>query len=234
MLPAVSITVSPLGLASLLVACATASACAGTSGPPTLPPEVADLVAANEALGDPYGGRFPLEEALAGLPPDGELRATLVTDEGEIECTLDLRHAPLTVASFVGLARGLRPFLGDDGAWHTEPFYEGIEWHRAVEGQFVQTGRRGTQATGGFLLQDEVSYGDSFDRAGVLAMANTGLEHSGSTQFFVTTGPASHLEGEHTIFGQCDDEAVVRKLERRVSRGEGPPPVLERVEIRRE
>lgn len=209
------------------------TACAGPAGPPSLPPPVPDLVAANEALGDPYGGRFPVEEALAGLPAQGQLRATLVTDEGEIECRLDLRHAPLTVASFVGLARGLRPFQGDDGAWHTEPFYEDLPWHRAEEGQFVQTGRRGKQATGGFLLQDEVSYGDSFDRGGVLAMGNTGLEHSGSTQFFVTTGPASHLEGAHTIFGQCDGEAVVRTLERRVVRG-GPPPVLVRVEIRRE
>ncbi|MCA9654874.1 MAG: peptidylprolyl isomerase [Myxococcales bacterium] len=212
---------------------ASAGACAGAGAPPSLPPPVPDLVAANEALGDPYGGRFPIEEALAGLPSEGELRATLLTDEGEIHCTLDLGHAPLTVASFVGLARGLRPFQGDDGAWHTEPFYDGVPWHRAEEGQFVQTGRRGKQATGGFLLQDELSYGDSFDRAGVLAMGNTGLEHSGSTQFFITTGPASHLEGAHTIFGQCDDEAVVRSLERRVARG-GPQPMLQHVEITRE
>lgn len=208
------------------------SACNLASAPPSLPPAVPDLVAANEALGDPYGGRFPLEEALAGLPEEGELRARLVTDAGDVDCVLDLRHAPLTVASFVGLARGLRPFRGDDGQWHTEPFYVDVPWHRAIEGQFVQTGRRGRQTTGGFLLQDEVSYGDSFDRAGVLAMANTGIEHSGSTQFFVTTGPASHLEGEHTIFGQCDGEAVVRQLERQVARGEATP-MLRSVEISR-
>ncbi|MCH9686185.1 MAG: peptidylprolyl isomerase [Deltaproteobacteria bacterium] len=202
------------------------------SGPPTLPPAVPDLVAVNEALGDPYGGRFPLEEALAGLPTEGTLYANLVTDEGEIECTLDLIHAPLTVANFVGLARGLRPYRGDDDQWHTEPFYEGLPFHRAVDGQFVQTGRRGKQATGGFLIQDEISYGDSFDRGGVLAMANTGIEHSGSAQFFVTTGPASHLEEAHTIFGGCDGEAVARTIERKVLAG-GAPPMLLRVEITR-
>ncbi len=197
----------------------------------TLPPALPDLVAVNEALGDPYGGRFPLEDALAGLPASGELHATLVTDAGEIDCTLDLQHAPLTVANFIGLARGLRPFLDDDGQWKTMPYYEGLTWHRAIEGQFVQTGRRGRQATGGFLLQDEVSYGDSFDRGGVLAMANTGAEHSGSAQFFVTTSAVPHLEGAHAIFGNCDNEAVVRALEREVSRGGAP--LLQRVDITR-
>lgn len=205
--------------------------CTGTTTPPSLPPPVDDLVQANEALGDPHGGRFPIDQALADLPAEGSLHAVLHTDEGPVDCTLDLRHAPLTVASFVGLARGRRPFLGDDGAWHTEPYYEGLVWHRAEDGQFVQTGRRGKAATGGFLLQDEISYGDSFDRGGVLAMGNTGIEHSGSTQFFVTTGPAPHLEGAHTIFGQCDGEAVVRAIERRVLDGESP--TLDRIEIER-
>jgi len=215
-----------LGGAFALVGCAAAGAA------PKLPPPVPHLVNANEALGDPYGGRFPLEDALAGLPAQGPIKARLVTDEGDVDCVLDLRHAPLTVANFVGLARGLRPFLGDDEQWHTEPYYENLWWHRAIDGQFVQTGRRGKQATGGFLIQDELSYGDSFDRGGVLAMANTGVEHSGSVQFFITTSPVPHLEGEHTIFGQCDGEATVRQLERRAA--DGDHPRLLRVEITRE
>lgn len=217
----------------VLVVVAGLLGCAGASRAPSLPPPIPDLVAANAALGDPHEGRFPLEEALAGLAAEGELKARLTTDEGEVLCTLDLRHAPLTVANFVGLARGLRPFAGDDGQWRTAPYYDGVPWHRADEGQFVQTGRRGRQATGGFLLQDEVSYGDSFDRAGVMAMANTGSEHSGSTQFFITTGPVPHLEGLHTIFGQCDGEAVLRRLERRISRAQGELPQLHKVEITR-
>lgn len=191
-----------------------------------------ELVAENEAAGDPFGGRFPLADALAGLPAEGSLHAVLVTDEGAIDCTLDETHAPLAVASFVGLARGLRPFLAADGQWRTEPYYEGLVWHRAEEGQFVQTGQRQGRDSGGFRLQDEVSIGDSFDRAGVLAMANTGQPHTGSVELFVTTGPVPHLEGAHTILGQCDDESVVRRVERRVVQGQAP--LLLRIDITRE
>ena len=196
-----------------------------------LPDAPADLVAANEALGDPHRGRFGFEDAVAGLPAQGELAATLSTDEGDVDCVLDPGRAPLTVANFVGLARGLRPFKAEDGTWQTARYYDGVVWHRAQEGQFVQTGRRGRLADGGFLLQDEVGVGDDFGRPGVLAMANVGSEHSGSVQFFVTTGPAPQLEGHHTIFGRCDGEATLRRLERAVLRGD--EPVLRSVTIRR-
>lgn len=224
------VRVLPALLATTLVSC----------GPPlapgqaaAFPSELEELLAANEAVGDPYRGRFSFEEAVAGLPDAGELRARLVTDEGEIECVLDPGHAPLTVANFVGLARGLRPFRGSDRTWVTEPFYDGVPWHRAYEGQFVQTGARADQADGGFFLQDEISVGDSFERPGVLAMANSGEPHSGSTQFFITTGPAKHLAGHHTVFGQCDAPATVRRLERRVLRGNQDVPRLLRVDVTR-
>jgi peptidyl-prolyl cis-trans isomerase A (cyclophilin A) len=210
------------------------AACAAPLGPgqaAPFPPPLDDLVAANEALGDPHGGRFSFEAATEGLPATGELWAVLRTDEGDVDCQLEPDHAPLTVANFVGLARGVRPFLADDGSWHTEPYYVDLVWHRAIEGQFVQTGRRGKQATGGFLLQDEISPGDSFDRPGVLAMGNTGVEDSGSTQFFITTAAVPDLEGSHTIFGECDGEAVVRRLERRAAAGEQPK--LLRIDIER-
>lgn len=210
------------GLHPRALACLLLCACATTSAVPTLPPPIPEVVAANEAAGDPYAGRYPLEEALAGLPAAGALHAVLVTDDGEIDCTLDPVHAPLSVASFVGLARGRRPFLAADGQWRTEPYYVDLTWHRAEDGQFVQTGQRGGRDTAGFVLQDEVSYGDSFDRGGVLAMANTGQPHTGSAELFVTTGPAPHLEGAHTILGQCDGEAVARRVEQRVVRGEQP------------
>jgi peptidyl-prolyl cis-trans isomerase A (cyclophilin A) len=206
-------------------------ACAASPGTPHLPPPVPELLADNEAAGDPYGGRFPLEDALVGLPAQGTLHAVLVTDEGEIDCRLDERHAPLSVASFVGLARGRRPFLAADGTWRTEPYYVDLVWHRALDGQLVQTGIKDGRDGGGFRLQDEVSYGDSFDRAGVLAMANTGAPHTGSVEVFVTTGPMPHLEGAHTILGRCDGEAVARRVERRVLRGEAPR--LLRIDITR-
>jgi peptidyl-prolyl cis-trans isomerase A (cyclophilin A) len=222
---------SPLLLVALAISCAAPLAPGEASA---LPPSDADLVAANEALGDPYAGRFPYAEAVAGLAAAGTLRAKLVTDLGDVDCVLEPDHAPLTVANFVGLARGLRPFRGEDGRWQRARFYDGSPFHRALPEQLVQAGRRGKLADGGFLLQDEIGVGDSFDRPGVLAMANSGQPHSGSTEFFVTTGPTPQLEGQHTIFGRCDGEATLRRIEKRVLSGDDPdPPVLRTIEVTR-
>jgi peptidyl-prolyl cis-trans isomerase A (cyclophilin A) len=211
----------------LLLACA----CAPAGGVPSLPPPIPEVAAANEAMGDPYAGRFPLEEALAGLPGSSALIARLATDEGEILCTLDERHAPLTVANFVGLARGLRPWKDEAGTWQRTPYYDGVPWHRAMPGMFVQTGRRGNLEAVGFFLQDELGPGDDFSRPGVLAMANQGQPHSGAVQFFITTGPVEDLRGLHTIFGRCDDVTAARRLERRA--GTTPLPILQHVTIER-
>jgi cyclophilin family peptidyl-prolyl cis-trans isomerase len=79
----------------------------------------------------------------------------------------------------------------------------------------VQGGRAGTSEDAGFAIQSEVSPGDAFDRAGVLAMANAGPDTAG-TQFFVTTGDARHLRGHHTVLGTCEGAAVARAIARRV------------------
>lgn len=200
-------------------------------GPPALPPSQPAIEARNRAAGDPYVGRFPVGEALAGLPPGDELVATLHTDAGEVECELNLRGTPLTVASFVGLARGLRPFQDTRGGpWKTGRYYDDLVWHRAQARQFVQTGRRSEDGPG-FVLQDERTVGDAFDHAGVLALANTGAPHTGTAQFFITTAPLRHLDGAHTIFGWCSPQTTVRALERSVLAGEEPR--LNRIEITR-
>jgi len=212
-----------------LVACA--------SGPRPFPPPVPAVVAQNQAAGDPYSGRFPMDEALAGLPADGPLHALLVTDAGEIHCRLDASSAPMAVANFIGLARGLRPFQAEAGGpWVKQPFFDGVPFHRAIDGQFVQTGRRGGLELPGFVLQDEMSSGHVFDRIGLLALANDGTPHTSAAQFFLTTAALASLDGKHTIFGACDDEDVVRELERRTLAATAagtPPPVLKHVEIRR-
>ncbi|MBA3547329.1 MAG: peptidylprolyl isomerase [Nannocystis sp.] len=202
-------------------------------GARSFPPAEPALEAENRQAGDPHGGRFPLADALAGLPEGQHLEAVIDTDAGAIFCALDL-DVPLVVANFVGLARGLRPFQSQPGApWQTAPFYDGLEFHRAVPNQFIQTGRRGESEDPGFHLQDEMSSGHVFDRGGLLALANTGAPNSGAAQFFITTGPLRHLDGEHTIFGTCDDEAVVRELERRILADPNAPPRLRSLKIRR-
>ena len=95
----------------------------------------------------------------------------------------------------------------------------------------MQAGRRGKLADGGFLLQDEIGVGDDFGRAGVLAMAGIGEPDTSSVQFFITTSPAKHLAGDHTILGSCDGEATLRKLEQAVLRGE--PATIATIDVTR-
>ena len=115
--------------------------------------------------------------------------ATLVTDKGDITIQLFADRAPKTVNSFVFLAR--------------QGFYDGVTFHRVLEGFMAQTGDpTGTGGGGpGYRFEDEIDPELKFDRAGIVAMANSGSDTNGS-QFFITYGPQSHLNGKHTIFGQ--------------------------------
>jgi peptidyl-prolyl cis-trans isomerase A (cyclophilin A) len=211
-------------LGVLFVAC-------DSSAPGTFPPEDPELAARNSAAGDPYRGRFPFEEAIAGLPETGTLRATIVTEVGEIHCELFADVSPLAVANFVGLARGLRPFLDPElGDWTKRPFYDALTFHRAVERQFIHGGRLGEELSVGFVLQDERSVGTAFDRSGVLALANPGTPNSSAAEFFITTQVLRELDGKYTIIGRCDDPLVVRELEARILAGERPKIATVRIE----
>src|SRR5437868_12627413 len=64
---------------------------------------------------DPLAGVFTLADATSGLPKKGKLIASIVTDLGALRCTLFADRAPVTVAAFVGLARGVRPWLTPNG-----------------------------------------------------------------------------------------------------------------------
>lgn len=107
---------------------------------------------------------------------------------GEIVLELFADKAPITVNNFVFLAR--------------EGFYDGTTFHRVLEGFMAQGGDPlGTGAGGpGYEFVSEIS-DLTFDKAGVLAMANSGPDTNGS-QFFITFAPAEFLNGGYTIFGQ--------------------------------
>ncbi|MFO7563445.1 MAG: peptidylprolyl isomerase [Enhygromyxa sp.] len=221
-----------LGLAASTLLGSTLLAC-DPAGPGSFPPEDPALAADNEAAGDPYRGRFPFAEAVAGLPESGQLHATIVTEEGSIRCRLFADGAPLSVANFVGLARGVRPFSSPTtGEWITRPYYDGLTFHRAQERQFVQGGRLDDSGLIGFRLQDEISVGDAFDKPGVLALGNEGHPHTGAAEFFITTAVLRELDGKYAILGRCEDPLVVRAIEARVARGE--QVVIETVAITRE
>lgn len=204
-----------------------------SGSPGSFPPEHPALAEDNERAGDPHRGRFPFSLAVAGLPETGQLRATIITDEGSVHCRLFADVAPLSVANFVGLARGVRPFKDPTtGEWVTRPYYDGLVFHRAQERQFVQGGRLHPSGQIGFRVQDERSIGTVFDSPGVLALGNEGRQHSGAAEFFITTEVLRGLDGKYTILGRCEDPLVVRAIEARVVRGERV--VIETVAITRE
>lgn len=169
-------------------------------------------------------GDFTLEEATQGLEGEGSLRAEIETPKGTIRCDLFPEHAPRTVASFVGLARGVRPWKDPKtGQWVTgQPFFDGLAFHRVIPGFMIQGGdplsrSYGDPAIGtgdpGYELPDEIVPELRFDRPGRLAMANAGPNTAGS-QFFITEKEVRRLDGGYTIFGQCADLDVVKQIAR--------------------
>ena len=206
---------APEGAGAVQVAPSDRSFAQGTPAPPDL--SEADRLAYNLAQGDPLaakiaegGAGFSMAEAVEGLDGDGTLTVVFNTARGPLECELFEAQAPRTVANFVGLARGLRPFRDHEtGAWIKRPYYDAIEFHRVIPGFMVQAGDpTGTgRESAGYVIADEFVTGVEHDAAGRLSMANRG-PGTGSAQFFITLGPTPHLDGLHTIFGQCDAAGI--------------------------
>ena len=145
--------------------------------------------------------------------------ARFITNRGEFTVRLMPEHAPETVANFVQLAKGEREWRDPrDGAKKTEPLYHGTVFHRVIPDFMIQGGDpEGTGRGGpGYNFLDEVPPdGPSFDKPGLLAMANAGPNTNGS-QFFVTVAATKWLTGKHTIFGEVTEgydvvEAISRE-----------------------
>ncbi|PIE21450.1 MAG: peptidyl-prolyl cis-trans isomerase [Arachnia propionica] len=135
--------------------------------------------------------------------------ATLHTSLGDIKIELFDTHAPKTVANFVGLASGTKEYTDvATGAATTGNFYDGLIFHRVIDGFMIQGGcPRGDGRGGpGYQFADEFHPELAFDRPFLLAMANAGPGTNGS-QFFITVAPTPHLTRRHTIFGEVTDKA---------------------------
>ena len=116
------------------------------------------------------------------------LIATFDTDRGPIKVELSPDKAPLTVASFVNLAR--------------RGFYDGLSFHRVIPDFMIQGGCPEGSGRGGpgYKFEDEANNGLGHER-GVLSMANAGPNTNGS-QFFITHVATPWLDGKHTVFGK--------------------------------
>jgi len=213
-----------------------------TAAPTPAPPPAATKLTAKPVAevkaseDDPLKGKFTLADATKGLTGQGALVAEIKTDKGALTCTLYEDKAPITVANFVGLARGLRPWKTPAGKWEKKPGYDGTTFHRVVKGFMIQGGDPAGSGAGepGYVIPDEVWENARHDQRGLLCMANRGPNTNGM-QFFVMDGVASHLDGGYTIFGKCEPDSVIETLASVPVRGDRAvtPPKIEKVTIKR-
>ena len=138
------------------------------------------------------------------IDPNKTYFATFTMENGgEFVAQLFADRAPVTVNNFVFLAR--------------QGYYDGTTFHRVLDGFMAQGGDpTGTGMGGpGYQFEDEFTDDLTFDRPGLLAMANSGPNTNGS-QFFITYAPTPHLNGRHTIFGEViEGMEVVNGITRR-------------------
>ncbi len=141
----------------------------------------------------------------------------MVTSKGNINLRLFDEDAPMTVTSFLYLIN--------------QNFYNGIVFHRVIADFMIQVGCPLGRGTGGpkdkgissfpyqgqqisYPFADEFQSGRTFEKPGILAMANAGSNTNGS-QIFITHVPTSHLNNKHTIFGEvlsATDQSVVDSI----------------------
>jgi peptidyl-prolyl cis-trans isomerase A (cyclophilin A) len=137
-----------------------------------------------------------------------ETYAVLKTNRGDVTIKLFPDHAPATVRNFVGLATGQQEYKDPaSGKPATGNFYDGLTFHRVIDGFMIQGGDPQGDGRGGpgYTFKDEFHPELQFDRPYLLAMANAGPGTNGS-QFFITTTKTPHLNRRHTIFGEVADE----------------------------
>ena len=111
------------------------------------------------------------------------------TSKGEFEVELFEDKAPKTAGNFISLVE--------------KGFYDGLIFHRVIDGFMIQGGDPRGDGTGGpgYTIDDEFGEGLKHSTKGMLSMANSG-PNTGGSQFFITLAPTPWLDGKHAIFGK--------------------------------
>lgn len=136
------------------------------------------------------------------------------TTMGTFKAKLYTDKAPITTKNFIDLVN--------------KGFYNGIIFHRVIDGFMIQggdptgTGRGGS----GVTIKDEFGPGLKHDKKGILSMANAG-PNTGTSQFFITLAPQPHLDGKHAVFGEIISGMDVVEKIGKVKTGAGDRPVTE-------
>ena len=151
--------------------------------------------------------------------------AVFETNHGTFEIELFEDKAPITVKNFIDLAE--------------KGFYDGLIFHRVIDGFMIQGGDPNGMGTGGpgYTIPDEFHKDLKHDSEGVLSMANAG-PNTGGSQFFITLAATPWLDGHHSVFGKVvKGMDVVRAIGKVDTDFQDKPlakVVMEKVTIRRE
>jgi peptidyl-prolyl cis-trans isomerase A (cyclophilin A) len=172
-----------------------------------------------------------LAEYTKDLPGSGsKLMAKIETSLGTLNCELYGDKAPMTVANFVGLATGKKAWMNPklNKVERGTPYFDGITFHRVIPGFMIQGGDPLGAGYGGpgYNFDDEIWDGQQI-KPGVLAMANAGVRGGRGTngsQFFVMEGRREDLDRKHTVFGECKELDVLKKISG-VERDRGDKPL---------
>jgi peptidyl-prolyl cis-trans isomerase A (cyclophilin A) len=141
--------------------------------------------------------------------------AEFITTEGNFTVRLFDEEAPKTVENFVSLAEGTREWTDPrTNKKVTQPYYDGVIFHRVIDGFMIQGGDPLGQGIGGpgYTFADEFHPRLRHNKEGILSMANRGPNTNGG-QFFITLAPTPHLDDRHSVFGEVvEGMDVVRRI----------------------
>ena len=151
-----------------------------------------------------------------------ERKIQFTTNKGVFVAQMFEEKAPNTTKNFIELTE--------------KGFYDGIIFHRVIDGFMIQGGDpTGTGRGGpGYRIKDEFGPGLAHDSEGILSMANAG-PNTGGSQFFITLAPTPWLNGHHAIFGKIvKGMDVVREIGAVATNFQDrplDPVVMEKVEV---
>src|SRR5262245_13507075 len=184
---------------------APAPALAPAPEPVKEPPKAAPAAKADKAA--PKADAKPADKPAAASNLKPGLYARFETSMGNFTAELNEKEAPLTSANFAGLADGTKEWTDPKtGQKQKKPFYNGLTFHRIIDGFMIQGGDPLGNGTGGpgFTIKDEYN-NLNHSKVGTLAMARTGAPDSAGSQFYITVAPTPDLDGRkppYVVFGQ--------------------------------
>ena len=149
------------------------------------------------------------------------------TTEGSFTARLYDEEAPKTVDNFIGLAEGTKEWTDPrTNKQVKQPYYDGVVFHRVIDGFMIQGGDPLGQGIGGpgYTFADEFHPTLRHSKPGILSMANRGPNTNGG-QFFITLAPTPHLDDRHSVFGEVVEGMDVVRIIGRAKTGERDRPV---------